>query len=104
MREEIIQLLQLPRLPGRLTSEQAAPVLGFAPHDIPVLVKARFLKPLGNPPQQAVKYFSATEIQKCAIDTDWLGRATKAIYAHWGNQNKRRGDKCVTTESQQLPV
>jgi hypothetical protein len=34
------------------------------PHDIPVLVKSKMLKPLGNPPQQAVKYFAAAEIEK----------------------------------------
>jgi hypothetical protein len=90
MTNEIITLLSLRRLPGRVTSEQAAPLLGFAIHDMPVLVRAKLLKPLGNPGQQAVKYFAASDIEKCATDPDWLNRATKAIYLYWGKQNARR--------------
>ena len=33
----------------RLTSEQVAWVLNCQPHDVPVLVMGRLLKPLGNP-------------------------------------------------------
>jgi hypothetical protein len=64
MTNEIITLLSLRRLPGRVTSEQAAPLLGFAIHDMPVLVRAKLLKPLGNPGQQAVKYFAASDIER----------------------------------------
>jgi hypothetical protein len=37
------------KLPGRLNAEQAAWVLNCQPHDIPALVNARLIKPLGNP-------------------------------------------------------
>jgi hypothetical protein len=80
MREEATKILSLLRLPGRLTTEQVAPVLGFMPHDIPVLAKAKLLKPLGNPPQNAVKYFASAEIEKCTRDEAWLSKATRAIY------------------------
>jgi hypothetical protein len=90
MRDETIQLLNVTRLPGRLTGEQAAPLLGFMPHDMPILVKARLLKPLGNPPQQAVKYFSSAEVEKYAKDHDWLNRATRTIYNYWTAQNRQR--------------
>ena len=96
-----LKLLGLTRLPGRLVSEQAAALLGFMPHDLPVLVRARLLKPLGNPPPQAVKYFSALDIEKYAQDPEWLNRATKAIYAYWGAQNSRRrlrSNACKTPE------
>jgi hypothetical protein len=98
MQDNILKLLDLQRLPGRLTPEQAAQLLGFAPHDIPVLVKSRLLKPLGNPPQQAVKYFPATEVEKNANDPEWLNRATRAIYAHWISQNEKRASRTASTE------
>jgi hypothetical protein len=90
MKDETITLLSLHRLPARLLSEQAAQVLGFSVHDLPVLVKARLLKPLGNPAQQATKYFAAKDIEDHATDTAWLHRATKAIYDHWCNRNQSR--------------
>ena len=90
MNETVTTLLSLLRLPARLTSEQAAPVLGFRPHDIPVLVRAKLLRPLGSPPPQAVKYFATVEVEKCARDEGWLNRATKATYSYWAAQNARR--------------
>lgn len=104
MNEQTVQFLSLLRLPGRLTSEQAAPVLGFSPRDIPVLVKAKILKPLGNPPPNAVKYFASADIEKYARDQDWLNRATKAIYAFWVGQNKRRRSPSRNQEVIQLPA
>jgi hypothetical protein len=93
MCDELLRFLNLSRLPGRLTPEQTAKLLGFAPHDVPVLVKANLLKPLGKPPQQAVKYFAASEVEKHAKDLGWLDRATKAIYLFWAAQNRRRNPK-----------
>ena len=49
MREEQNQFLRvLGQLPARLTAEQAAWVLNCQPHDVPVLVAVRLLKPLGQ--------------------------------------------------------
>ena len=83
-------MLAWPRLPGRLNAEQTAAVLGFAAHDIPVLVVAKLLKPLGTPAANAVKYFASAVIQELAQDPDWLHRATRATYAYWAGQNKKR--------------
>jgi hypothetical protein len=52
----------LRQVPARLTAEQAAWVLNCQAHDVPVLVAARLLKPLGNPPPNSVKYFAASEV------------------------------------------
>jgi hypothetical protein len=87
------EILAWPRLPGRLNAEQTAAILGFTPHDIPVLVRAKLLKPLGNPSHNSVKYFASVDIDDCARDTEWLSKATKAAYAHWAGQNKQRRDK-----------
>jgi hypothetical protein len=79
--------------PGRSLAEEVASMLGFKRHDIPILVKARLLRPLGNPAPHAVKYFAACEVQMLACDADWLGRATKAVATYWAKQNQKRRPK-----------
>ena len=83
-------LLNQARLPARLNVEQAAVVLGFQGHDIPVLVRCKLLKPLGNPMPNAPKYFSAAEVEKHARDPGWLDRATKCLSQHWHKKNQNR--------------
>lgn len=83
-------LLTMQRLPARLDVEQAALLLGFAVHDIPVLIKARLLKPLGTPAPNGVKWFSAAELETFAQDRAWLDKATKAVQAHWKGKNRER--------------
>jgi hypothetical protein len=96
MKDDIHKFLGLLRLPGRLTTEQCAYRLGFAPHEIPILVKARLLTPLGRPSQQAVKYFAASEIEGLAAKSDFLHRATKTLYAYWHSQNSDRAPRTAT--------
>ena len=86
-------ILSLPRLPARLNVEQAASLLGFAEHDIPVLIRARLLKPLGNPPPNGNKYFSSAELETLARDHDWLNKATRAVTQHWRRKNEQRPDR-----------
>jgi hypothetical protein len=94
------EILAWPRLPGRLKAEEAAVILGFNPHDIPVLVAARLLKPLGSPAPNAVKYFASQDILALAGNTEWLHRATKATYSHWAGQNKKRRDNHGVCENE----
>lgn len=82
------QQMDLLRLPARLTAEQAATELGFAAHDIPVLVATKLLRPLGKPTRNSVKYFAAIEIQEKGRDKDWLGRATAAVQAYWRKRSR----------------
>src|ERR1022692_2803538 len=96
MRESIFNLLDARRLPARLTPEQAAQLLGVSTQDIVVLVKARLLKHLGNPTQQACKYFASQEIEALAAKPDFLNRATRAIYNHWSSQNRSRTPSAST--------
>ena len=72
-------LLTLRRLPARVNVEQSAVVLGFQPHDIPLLVRNGLLKPLGNGPKNSVKYFSSVEIQSASQVRKWLDKATRAV-------------------------
>ena len=63
-------------MPARLTAEQTTWVLNCQPHDVPMLVAARLLKPLGNPPPNSVKFFAASEVLAQAKDRTWLAKVT----------------------------
>jgi len=91
MREDQHRFLQLMnRPPARLTAEQAAWWLNCQVHDIPALVGAKLLKPLGNPPQNGIKYYSTAEVLAASEDPRWLGRMSAAIYQHWHRKNTRQ--------------
>jgi hypothetical protein len=88
MREEQHQFLRLlNQLPARLTAEQAAWVLNCQPHDVPILVAARLLKPLGNPPPNSVKFFAASELLEQVQDRTWLAKITNVLNQHWQKRN-----------------
>ena len=80
-------LALLGQLPARLTAEQTAWVLNCQPHDVPILVGARLLKPLGNPPPNSVKFFAAHEVLEQAKDRTWLAKVTNALNQHWQKKN-----------------
>ncbi len=72
-------ILNVRRLPLKLNQEQAAALLGFAPHDIPALIRTKLLKPLGNPIRNACKWFSAHELEELRSSRNWLDAAMKAV-------------------------
>jgi hypothetical protein len=74
-------------LPARLTTEQAAWVVNCQPHDVPILVAARLLKPLGNPLPNSVKFFAASELLEQVKDRAWLAKVTNALNQHWQQKN-----------------
>ena len=80
----------LNQLPARLTAEQAAWVLNCQPHDVPILVAARLLKPLGNPSPYNVKFFAASELLEQVKDRTWLAKVTNALNQHWQKKNRSR--------------
>jgi len=57
---------------------------------VPILVAARLLKPLGNPPPMAVKFFAASELLELVKDRAWLVKVTNAINRHWCKQNAQK--------------
>jgi hypothetical protein len=83
-------LALLGQMPVRLTAEQAGWVLNCQPHDIPALVHARLLKPLGNPSANGTKYFATADLLETAKDRSWLVKMTAAIHTHWQRQNARK--------------
>jgi hypothetical protein len=54
------------------------------------LITSRLLKPLGNPPQNGIKFFSTAEIAEFAKDRAWLAKMTQTISQHWHKRNARQ--------------
>jgi hypothetical protein len=94
MKEEQYRFLSLlGQVPARLTAEQAAWVLNCQPHDVPILVAARLLKPLGNPPPNSVKFFAMLELLEQSKDRTWLAKVTNALNQHWQVRNAARNTR-----------
>jgi hypothetical protein len=89
LKPDQLVLLQLRRLPGRINAEQTAALLGFQFHDIPVLVAAKLLQPLGNPTLAAQKWFASTEVEALRQDPKFLAKATRFIAQRWRQRNAR---------------
>jgi hypothetical protein len=96
-------MMLLGQLPARLTAEQTAWAINCQPHDVPILVAARLLKPLGNPPPNTVKYFAAAEVLEQAKDRAWLAKVTNALNQHWQHKNAAK-KKPVITRLGERPV
>ncbi|MGH7993394.1 MAG: hypothetical protein ACREDQ_07755 [Limisphaerales bacterium] len=92
-RKEFLSLFPTP--PARVATEEAAWLLGFAPHDISVLVSAGLLKPLGHPPASGTKYFATATLLKLRDDLNWLSRASDTIVRHWQTKNVRKSKKQI---------
>lgn len=92
----------LGQLPARLTAEQAAWVINCQSHDIPALVAARLIKPLGNPPANGIKFFATADLLERSKDRTWLVRMSTAIYQHWQKKNASQRHLAVRPPVQPL--
>lgn len=87
-------------LPARLDVVTTARLLGFAEHDIQILMATRKLTPLGDPAPNAPKWFAAVEIIRLASDQEWLHKATKEIAKHWrAKRERRQGEGKLTSDT-----
>jgi hypothetical protein len=84
------ELLNLRRLPTMLNAAQTAALIGLAEHDIPVLVSARLLEPLGNPPANAVKHFATMQVLELAGEITQLSKIRNAVYEYWRGKNANK--------------
>jgi hypothetical protein len=73
--------------------EDVARALGIATHNIPLLVRAGLLKPMGHPQRYCVKKFSRDALARNIADEAWLEKAAAAIHRHWRNKNARKRAK-----------
>ena len=84
------QFLNLKTMPARIKVEEAAWYLGFATHEITMLMSESLLKPLGRPPTSGVKYFSMVALEELRRDQKWLARASDCIVHYWKSRNEKR--------------
>jgi hypothetical protein len=77
-------------LPARLDVAGTSKIIGFAEHDLQVLMAVGKLTPLGDPAPNAPKWFAAVEMIRLAADHDWLHKASKEISKYWRNKRERR--------------
>jgi hypothetical protein len=89
------EFLTLVILPARLGIAEAAWLLGFSEHDIPVLVSAGLLKPLGHPAASGSKFFATVELQTLRSDARWLAKASDTIVKFWKTKNASRRCKGI---------
>jgi hypothetical protein len=84
------QFLNLKMLPARVRVEEAALLLGFSVHEIPILMANGLMKPLGHPPLTGVKFFSVATLEELRRDEKWLARASDCIVAYWRGRNEKK--------------
>jgi len=77
-------------VPARLDATQTAWFLGFEPHEIPRLVTAGLLKPLGHPARNSTKFFATETLEQFRRDEKWLARASDAIASYWRERNAHK--------------
>ena len=82
----------LGRPPARLNAEQTAWALNCQPHDVPALVAAKLLRPLGHPSKNSVKFFATDDVLKLASDREKMSRLTAIIQSYWTKKNVARSE------------
>ena len=76
-----------------MTKEKVAEALDIGVHNIPLLVRAGLLKPLGRPGRYCVKKFSRDELARNIVSQTWLEKVAAAIHRHWRIKNARKRAK-----------
>ena len=87
MSQDKKDLLNLRRLPARLTVEEAALVLGCRSYDIPVLEQAGLLKPLARSEKNHARPYAAVDVEALARDPKSLSKAEQLWRKRWHNRN-----------------
>ncbi|HEX3628086.1 MAG TPA: hypothetical protein VH280_21960 [Verrucomicrobiae bacterium] len=84
------QFLNLKTFPARVRVEEAALLLGFSVHEIPILMAHGMMKPLGHPPLTGVKFFSVASLEELRRDERWLAKASDCIVEYWRDRNEKK--------------
>jgi hypothetical protein len=92
MDSERYQFMNMSEKPGRLNNIEAAWYLGFAAHDIPVLIANKMLKPLGDPPPNGGRYFACSDLEPLRLNRKWLDKASALLVKHWQLKNASKID------------
>jgi len=94
----------LEKSPVCLTKEMVAKALGIATHNIPPLVRAGLLTPLGRPGRYCVKYFSRQALAENMANEEWLGKVVNAINRHWHTKNSQRRSRLANAQPKRRRV
>jgi hypothetical protein len=70
---------------------------------LPILVAARVLKPLGNPPPNGIKFFATSDLLELSKDRAWLVKVTTAINQHWHKQNASKDTLVFRISTNRIP-
>ena len=77
-------------MPARIKVEEVAWYLGFATHEVTILMAEGLLKPLGRPPSTGTKYFSSSALEELRRDEKWLARASDCVVHYWKARNEKK--------------
>lgn len=91
MKQEVKEFLSLLLRPARVTMQEAAWLLGFQEHDIPILMAKGLLRPLGHPAHNGQKFFLTAQLEDLRRDEKWFTRASDAVVDYWKDKNNRKG-------------
>lgn len=91
-------MLNVHRLPARLTVEQAAQLLGCTTDDMRLLTRSGVIRPLGGAvPPNSVKFYAAVEIQGLMNNRSFLDKLTRTILR--SHRTKNGISKCASKRS-----
>ncbi len=91
MKPEVKEFLSLLLRPARVTMQEAAWLLGFNDHEIPILMAKGLLRPLGHPAHNGQKFFLTATLEDLRRDEKWFSKASDAIVDYWRDKNSRKG-------------
>lgn len=91
MKQEVREFLSLVLKPARVTMQEAAWLLGFREHDIPILIAKGLLRPLGHPAYNGQKFLLTATLEDLRRDEKWFIRASDAVVDYWKDKNNRKG-------------
>ena len=99
--ESSLNLQALGKYPVVMTKEKVADAMGVPTHNIPPLVRAGLLKPLGHPGRYCVKHFSRDALAEKFASQEWLEKvmAATTLSSHSGLANfsaSASREKCFT--------
>ena len=74
-------------------------MLNCQPSDVRILLAAKLLKPLGNPPPNSVKFVATLELLELAKDRAWLAKMTNTLNQHWQKKNAAKQNQPLYNNS-----
>jgi hypothetical protein len=92
-----------PYWPACIGVEEASRILGWPPYFLPLLARARHLKPLGKPAQNGRKWFATVEIERLGRDIEWLDKAVRIVEKHVHDANLRQHPPGLRARTEDQP-